>query len=169
MIELWSGGQNMCNPSKTNVFRVLVNFAGAGLGAGGASIAQAAAPAIGPTQVIVFGAPIPIWSAIFGLIGVLVARRVAPISAAEQRLGATGRAALTLLLVVGVLALIVAGEKRPIVALAWSLGLGWTGLAFVEAVAVAAIGTAKVIMNGFGEAAARAASAWAERRNTRDQ
>lgn len=142
---------------------VAAGFAGAGF----ASIAQAAAPvpAFGPTEIVVFGATVPVWSALFGLMGVLLARRVAPPTPAEERLGRQGRIALTILLAIGVLALIIAGEKRPIVALAWSVGLGYSGLAFIQLVSTSVVAAAKLIMDGFAASLARAAGAWAEKKD----
>ncbi|RHW17185.1 hypothetical protein D1610_11590 [Sphingomonas gilva] len=149
---------------------ILRLVAGPFFGAGLASIAhaalpaQAAAPSFGPPLVIVFGFDVPVLSAIFGLIGVLLARRVAPASAAGAALGRTGNAALTGLLVLGVLALIVSGEKRPIVALGWAIGLGYSGLGFIELVARSVVAGARIIIDAFVAIATKGAAAWAERR-----
>jgi hypothetical protein len=86
-------------------------------------------------------------SALFGVLGVLLARRVAPISPATERLGRSGNGALTALLVLGVLALVIAGEKRPLVALGWAVGLGYSGLAFVELVARTALLFARTFLS----------------------
>jgi hypothetical protein len=142
--------------------------AGPAFGAGVASIASAAgagsaAPAVGPPLVIAFGYEVPVLSAIFGLIGVVLARRVAPASVAGAKLGPGGNAALTALLALGVLALIVTGEKRPIVALGWSVGLGYSGIAFIEMVARAVVGGSKLILDAFVVVTTRFASAWADR------
>ncbi|WP_343528741.1 hypothetical protein [Sphingomonas sp.] len=138
---------------------------GATFGAGLAAMADAHAPhTVGPVAVIVFGAELPIWSIIFGIIGVLMARRVAPATAAGTALGRTGNTALTVLLVLGVLALIVSGEKRPIVALGWSIGLGFSGLGMIEMVARAVRGGARLILDGFVVAATKGAAMWADRR-----
>ncbi len=131
------------------------------IGAGMASIADAATRPIvqiGPPEIILFGAAVPIWSALFGLVGVLLARRVAPATAAGAALGPVGNAALTGLLALGVIALIVAGEKRPIVALGWSIGLGYSGLGFIELVARSVVAGAKLVMDAFIEVAARIAA-----------
>lgn len=149
-------------PDRSDVFRSL---AGVVFGAGLASAAQAATPSVGPTAFLIFGAEIPVWSAIFGLVGVLMARRVAPASAAGRALGRTGNIALTILLACGVLALIVSGEKRPIVALGWSIGLGFSGLGFIELVAKAVVTAATLTMDGFAQVAGKAAVAWAQRRD----
>jgi hypothetical protein len=91
-------------------------IAGTVFGAGLSSLARAAAgpvPSFGPQAIEVFGYPVPVLSALFGLIGVLLARRVAPVSPGAIRLGNVGNTALTALLALGVLALVVTGEKRP--------------------------------------------------------
>jgi hypothetical protein len=148
--------------------QLLRPVAAASAGAGLSSVAQAAAPSpsIGPEAVVLFGHAVPVWSAIFGLVGVFLARRVAPISPAEAQLGAQGRLALTLLLALGVLALIVTGEKRPIVALGWSVGLGYSGLAFVHLVATSVVALSRMILDSFAGSIAKAASAWVERKGS---
>lgn len=100
----------------------------------GAAAAAAPSPQFGPVELILFGHHVPIMAALFGLIGLVLARRVAPVSPTAVRLGRMGNAALTTLLALGVLAFIIAGEKRPIVALSWAIGLGYSGLAFIELV-----------------------------------
>lgn len=141
---------------------------GAVFGAGLASAARAAQPAsFGPESIMLFGAEIPVWSAIFGVLGVLMARRVAPATAAGAALGRVGNAALTILLACGVLALIISGEKRPIVALGWSIGLGFSGLGVVELVAKSVIAAATVVLDGAAEMAGKAAAAWSARRGGR--
>jgi len=136
-------------------------LAGGAIGAGLASLASVATatvPAFGPAEIIVFGEAVPVLPALFGLIGLLMARRVAPASDAGARLGRTGNAALTALLALGVLALVINGQRQPLVALGWSIGLGYSGLAFVELVAsaamVAARAAARVFVAGRGEASA---------------
>ncbi|MFZ5746378.1 MAG: hypothetical protein ACOY45_01830 [Pseudomonadota bacterium] len=140
-------------------------FAAATIGAAGASLARAA-PTIGPVEIVLFGYPIPIWSALFGVLGVVLARRVSPPTPAEDHLGRQGRVALTILLTVGVLALIVSGERRPIVALGWSIGLGYSGLAFVDMVARAVSAGARIVIDAFAASIARAAGAWNQRKDT---
>jgi hypothetical protein len=90
----------------------------------------------GPRAIELFGYPVPIMSALFGLIGLVLARRVAPVTPAAVQLGrlsATSPSRRCSRL--GVLALIVADEKRPMVALGWAVGLGYSGLGFIELVA----------------------------------
>lgn len=138
-------------------------IAGTMFGAGSSSLAQAAVPTnvagFGPTSFTAFGFEIPIMSALFGLMGVLLARRVAPFDPSTERLGTIGNAALTALLALGVLAFIIAGEKRPIVALGWAVGLGYSGIAFVALVAQAVRRFAKMMLEAFVRAATGAPAA----------
>jgi hypothetical protein len=131
-------------------------IAGTVFGAGLSSLARAAAgpvPSFGPQAIEVFGYPVPVLSALFGLIGVLLARRVAPVSPGAIRLGNVGNTALTALLALGVLALVVTGEKRPLVALGWAVGLGYSGLASVELVSQAVMKFASLFTQAFLRAA----------------
>lgn len=134
-------------------------FAGAMFGAGVSSLAEAATaaqhvPSFGPKAIELFGYPVPVMSALFGLIGLMLSRRVAPVSPAAVALGRPGNAALTALLALGVLAFIIAGEKRPIVALGWAIGLGYSGLAFIELVSRAVMNFARLSIQAFVRAAA---------------
>jgi hypothetical protein len=132
-------------------------LAGAMFGAGFASLAEAGTGAhrsFGPAAVQLLGYDVPLMSALFGVLGVVLARRVAPIDPAAERLGAAGNAALTTLLALGVLAFIIAGEKRPIVALGWAVGLGYSGIAFVALVAEAVKRFAKSFLEAFVRGAA---------------
>lgn len=146
---------------------IALGLPGSTVGAGTASLAQAASrqTVIGPAEMVIFGASVPVWSALFGLAGLVLARRVAPISAAEEHLDRQGRAALTVLLAIGVMALIIAGEKRPIVALAWSVGLGFSGMAFINLVADGVTHFAKLVMDSFASSIAAMARSW----NNRDK
>lgn len=131
-------------------------IAGAMFGAGMSSLAEAnsgVSPRFGPVAIELFGYPVPILSALFGLMGVLLARRVAPVDPATERLGPIGNAALTALLALGVLAFVIAGEKRPIVALSWAVGLGYSGIAFVALVAQAVKRFARLFLDAFVRAA----------------
>lgn len=132
-------------------------IAGAMFGAGSSSLASAATSgsshSFGPTAITAFGVEIPVMSALFGLLGVLLARRVAPFDPSTDRLGPIGNAALTALLALGVLAFIIAGEKRPIVALGWAVGLGYSGIAFIALVAQAVRKFAKIFLDAFVRAA----------------
>lgn len=152
--------------------RILRPIAGAVFGAGLASVASAvqaaAGPSFGPEHVILFGQPVPVFSALCGLIGVILARMVAPASTAGARLGRVGNIALTALLALGVLALIISGQKRPLVAVAWAIGLGYSGLAFIELVAAAVINTAKLSLDAFLRASAAAAARHSDKGPNRD-
>ncbi|WCT72071.1 hypothetical protein PQ455_10465 [Sphingomonas naphthae] len=131
-------------------------IAGPVFGAGLASVASAMQPgpmpSFGPSIIIVAGWQVPVLSALFGVLGVFLARRVAPASEAGAKLGRSGNAALTILLALGVLGLVIAGEKRPIIALGWSVGLGYSGLAFVAMVAKSVMTLARVALDAWAAA-----------------
>ncbi|MEO6361081.1 MAG: hypothetical protein ABIO43_10990, partial [Sphingomicrobium sp.] len=142
-------------------------ISGAMFGGGLASLAEAAsgAPAMrsyGPQAIELFGYQLPLLSALFGLIGVILARMVAPVSPAAIRLGRTGNLALTALLALGVLAFVIAGEKRPIVALGWAVGLGYSGVAFIELVSRAVMSFSRLFLKAFVNASLTAASSAVE-------
>jgi hypothetical protein len=147
--------------------RILRPLAGAIFGAGLASLASAAtphAPSFGPEVLILFGVKVPIFSALCGLIGVILARQVAPASAAGVLLGRRGNIALTGLLALGVLALIVSGQKQPLVAVAWAIGLGHSGLGFIELVARSVVTGSRLFLDAFIRASTAAGAAWADRK-----
>lgn len=95
-------------------------------------------PAIGPVVLVAFGLNLPVAALAFSLIGLLIARYLAPKSA--RRLSKWQERALTVLLAL-LLIVIVAGEAPMIgdgtplkvgTALAWGIGLGTSGLLAVE-------------------------------------
>lgn len=126
-------------------------LAGAVFGAGLSSLAEAATrgapPSFGPPEIILFGTTVPVLPALFGLIGVLVARQAAPPPVVP--VSPVRNVALTVLLALGALALVAAGERRPFVTLAWSIGLGFSGFAFIEMVASAVRNGARLVMETF--------------------
>jgi len=128
------------------------------------SAAPASRRAIGPAEIVLFGTALPVWSLILGTVGVVMARRVAPASAAGTALGQVGNAALTILLLAIVVAVIVEGEKRPIVALGWAIGLGFSGLGAIEMIARAALAAGRLAIEGVVAAASKGAAMWADRR-----
>lgn len=159
----------MKGPVSHMISRQLLRTApGAVFGAGLASLAQAAtasaAPAFGPPSIIAFGFDVPVLPALFGLVGVVLARRVAPPSAVDARLGRDGRAALTVLLACGVLAIIIAGQRQPLVALGWSAGLGYSGMAVIEVLAAAVMGTVRFVVDAFSHTIEAMATAWSKRK-----
>ncbi len=119
---------------------------------------------IGPAEIVLFGAVLPVWSLIFGITGVLMARHVAPATSAGTALGRSGNAALTALLVMIVVAVIVGGEKRPIPAMGWAIGLGFSGLGAIEIIAKGMVAAGRAVMDGFVVMATKGAAAWAQRR-----
>lgn len=119
---------------------------------------------IGPAEIVLFGSVMPIWSLILGVGGVLLARKAAPASAAEAALGRYASPAITALLVMIVIGGIVAGEKRPIVAMAGAIGLGFAGLGAIELIGRGVMAALRAAMDGFVVMATKGAAAWAQRR-----
>ncbi len=105
------------------------------LGAGVAAAAQPVPPSIGPALVIVLGYDLPLMPALLGAIGVIATRQFAPIAAVELRLDAAGRHALTAMMVLAMLALVLSGERRPLVVVGIAGGLGYSGVAVFELLA----------------------------------
>lgn len=121
-------------------------------------------PTLGPAEIVLFGTALPVWSLILGIGGVLLARRAAPASAAEAALGRYAGPAITALLVMIVIGGIVAGEKRPIVAMAGAIGLGFAGLGAIEMIGRGVMAALRAAMDGFVVMATKGAAAWAQRR-----
>ncbi|MBI0530077.1 hypothetical protein [Sphingomonas sp. TX0522] len=119
---------------------------------------------IGPSEIVLFGSVMPVWSLILGVGGVLLARRAAPASAAEAALGRYGRQCVTALAVMIVIGGIVAGEKRPIIAMAGAIGLGFSGVGAIEMIAKGVMAALRLIMDSFVVMATKGAAAWAQRR-----
>jgi hypothetical protein len=96
--------------------------------------AAAAAPAFGPAIIQVFGADVPILALSLSVLGLILARKIAPPPARKLTTGQ--EVALTTLLVI-VLVVIVTGQftGSPLgvgMAVVWSIGLGFSGLLVVE-------------------------------------
>lgn len=148
----------------TIIRHILRAIVGGVVGAGLASLASAAtpvgSPSFGPALIILFGVPVPVFSALCGMIGVILARQVAPATAAGAMLGRVGNVALTALLALGVVALIVSGQKQPLVAVAWAVGLGHSGLVMIELVAKSAIAAARLFIDAFVKAVVSAGGSW---------
>lgn len=106
----------------------------------GATVAAVTAPSIGPTILVVFGLKLPIAALVLALIGLFLSRYIAPKS--TRKLTVWQERALTVLLAL-ILVIIVAGEfpllgdGEPLgvgMATAWGVGLGTSGLLFIELV-----------------------------------
>lgn len=100
--------------------------------------AAVSAPSIGPTVLIVFGVQVPVAAMALSLVGLILARYIAPRSARKLSLGQ--ERALTVLLAL-LLVVIVSGNApyvgtgEPLdvgMATAWGVGLGTSGLLTVE-------------------------------------
>lgn len=113
-------------------------------GALGAIVATAAsalppAPSFGPPLVVVLGYDLALLPALLGVAGVVATRAFAPVAAVEARLQPGARHALTGMMVLAMLALILAGEKRPLVIVGIAGGLGYSGVAIFELLAVCVV------------------------------
>lgn len=95
-----------------------------------ATLSLAAAPAAGPLVVQLLGYDIPVVSAAFGMIGVVLALALAP--PPKRRLGRGQTWALRILLVLLTLTLVVYDQKSPLVSLGWAIGLGFSGYTVIE-------------------------------------
>lgn len=99
-----------------------------------AEVAATVAPSLGPTIVTMFGTDVPVLSLALSGVGLLLARVIAP--APLRPLTTRQHLALTSLLLV-VLFVIVTGQftgtpLQPGLAVAWGVGLGFSGLVAVE-------------------------------------
>lgn len=114
-------------------------FSGGLIGLSLATIAAAANPApppsFGPALVVVLGYELPLLPALLGAAGVIATRRFAPIATVETRIDAAGRHALTAMMVIAILALVLSGERRPLVIVGIAGGLGYSGVALFELLA----------------------------------
>ncbi len=133
------------------------HLSGAAIGAGVAGLAAAApqpAPlSLGPAIVIVLGYDLPLLPALIGAIGVIATREFAPVAAVETRLSARARHALTAMMVLAMLCLVLAGERRPLVVVGIAGGLGYSGVAIFELLAAGVVRLARnaiaIVSNGF--------------------
>lgn len=103
-----------------------------------AVVAAVSAPSIGPTVLIIFGVTVPVAAMALALVGLILARYIAPKGARKLTLGQ--ERALTVLLAL-LLVVIVSGnapyigDGKPLnvgMATAWGIGLGTSGLLAVE-------------------------------------
>lgn len=107
-------------------------------------IAKAAAPTAGPSMLLIFGIEVPVLAFGLSVLGLLLARHIAPKSV--RKLSVRQEFSLTLLLVL-MLFLIVTGEMPfmgggPLkvgVAFVWGVSLGLSGLVFIEFIGTRAL------------------------------
>jgi hypothetical protein len=99
------------------------------------TVTAVAAPAFGPAVVTVFGVDVPPFALALSIVGLLLARAIAPPAARSLTKGQ--EIALTLLLLI-LLFLIVTGQlfgNEPLgagMAVVWGVGLGFSGLLAIE-------------------------------------
>lgn len=100
------------------------------------AVAAAAAPTFGPAVVVLFGIDVPVVGLGLSILGLLLARLIAP--PPLRKLNARQEVALTVLLMI-VLFLIVTGQLfgsgEPLgagMAVIWGVGLGFSGLLAIE-------------------------------------
>ncbi|WP_303763483.1 hypothetical protein [Sphingobium yanoikuyae] len=119
--------------------RPFSQLSGGAIGLCVASIAAAASPAAppsyGPALIIVLGYELQLLPALLGTLGVIATRWFAPIAAVETRMSDAGRHALTAVMVLLMLALVLSGERRPLVVVGVAGGLGYSGVALFELLA----------------------------------
>lgn len=113
------------------------------------AIATPQSPVIGPVAIILFGQPLPLLPAIIGAAGVIATRQFAPVSSVELRLDRSGRLALTAMMVIAMLALVLAGERRPLVVIGIAGGLGYSGVAIFELLAAGVVRAARTAIDIF--------------------
>jgi hypothetical protein len=121
-----------------------------------ATVAAAASPqqpppSFGPALIIVAGYELQLVPALFGAIGVYATRQFAPVTAVEMKMDARARLALTVMMMLAMLALVMSGERRPLVIVGIAGGVGYSGVALFELLAagvVRAARAAKTIVSG---------------------
>jgi hypothetical protein len=101
----------------------------------------------GPELIGVFGVDIPVFSAIFGITGVLAGHWLAPAAPAPLDWRKTTLLLATLSLVT--VAIVVATGQRPVVAIGWGIGLGFSGVSSVQLLGSQAGGGIKTITDAF--------------------
>jgi hypothetical protein len=101
----------------------------------------------GPESMVLFGVAVPVLSALFGVVGVVLGQILAP--GAVPPLGRRRRAALVTALIGLALGIVIAcsvitGKAvLPLVAMGWGIGLGFSGLAAMQALGDQALGGVK--------------------------
>lgn len=125
---------------------VLGGLAGLGF-ASAAAVVEPIVPSFGPALVIVLGYDLPLLPALIGAIGVIATREFAPIAAVELKLAARGRHALTAMMVLAMLALVLSGERRPLVIVGIAGGLGYSGVAIFELLAAGVVKAARLAIS----------------------
>lgn len=97
----------------------------------------------GPETLVLFGVHVKVLSAIFGLAGVGLGHLMAPVVA--QPIGWRRQTAVVIAGLLLSLATTIGTGQRPLVVLAWSIGLGFAGITIFQAWAEKARATARTI------------------------
>jgi len=120
-----------------------------------ASVAATATapPRFGPALIVVLGYDLPLLPALLGAIGVVATRRFAPVAAVEARMDPMGRHALTAMMVLAILALVLTGERRPLVIVGIAGGLGYSGVALFELLAAGVVRLVRAAIEIFSRGA----------------
>lgn len=105
----------------------------------------------GPEALVVFGVSIPIFSALAGAIGVGLGQLIAP---AGQPMTLRRRLAVVAAMLLLTLTIVIASGQWPLVALAWGIGLGFSGPTVAETLGAQAVAGAKQLTDAFFSAIA---------------
>lgn len=97
----------------------------------------------GPETLILFGVHVKVLSAIFGVAGVLLGHLMAPVVA--HPIGWRRQTAVVIAGVLLSIATTIGTGQRPLVVLAWSIGMGFAGITIFQAWAEKARAAAKAI------------------------
>lgn len=97
----------------------------------------------GPETLILFGVHVKVLSAIFGVGGVLLGHLMAPIP--TQPLGWRRQSAVVTAGVMIAIAVTIATGQRPLIVLAWSIGIGFAGITIFQTWAAQASNAARSI------------------------
>lgn len=84
----------------------------------------------GPETLILFGVHVKVLSAIFGIAGVLLGHLMAPVAA--QPIGWRRQAAVIVAGLLLSLSTTIGTGQRPLVVLAWSIGMGFAGITIFQ-------------------------------------
>ncbi|WP_448660319.1 hypothetical protein ACPVPU_07355 [Sphingomonas sp. CJ99] len=99
----------------------------------------------GPHMIVVAGVAVPVLSAGFGIVGIGLGQLLAP----PVTMGLRRRVALIAALLGIELGIVIATGQQPLVAMAWGIGLGFSGLAVAEALGSAASDGVRRISGAF--------------------
>lgn len=101
----------------------------------------------GPPAIIFWGVAVPSLSLLFGVVGVLLGQLLAPAPAVP--LGWKRRSALVASLLGIAIGIVIATGQQPLVAMAWGIGLGFSGLSVAQALGTGAMDGIKSAIDAF--------------------